>query len=193
MTFSRRRRASSSQYSVDTIEETSFTRNRRRKVIRQSPLWLWLSLASLAAATLRLQSFEKMHYSSGDQRRSVMSLEDFSIQVAMAATHSSEFYFPRQISYRTNPYYGLRFKSLSKNSFQREIQQNDTVYYGKEREELLQRMGRPLSSTLDHDDELDRPRECERNNWRSTLYVNCNTFHETDLGHADLNNKTFLG
>ncbi|GKY90844.1 hypothetical protein MPSEU_000057200 [Mayamaea pseudoterrestris] len=44
-----------------------------------------------------------------------------------------------------------------------------------------------------HDSEQDRPRDCERTNWRSSVYMNCNDFHEINVPHDDAYDKRFLG
>jgi len=66
-------------------------------------------------------------------------------------------------------------------SFGHQILDWDHALYEEEREALLVEMDRDLGDWLDkfdHDEEVDQPQVCQRNNWRSNIFPNCNTFHE---------------
>lgn len=90
-------------------------------------------------------------------------------------------------------YNGLDIIGLTKAHFQRSIHKDDVDVYEKERSDLLDSMQYGERSRYYHDEEQDRPLECERTNWRSSLYVNCNSFHEMDAIEEEAYRRTFLG
>lgn len=88
---------------------------------------------------------------------------------------------------------GAVFES-GEREFKREIRQQDEDYFNYERSSLFDNMDHYLSNRFSHDAEQNRPRECERPNWRSRYYANCNTFHEIPLdGALGEYDEKFLG
>jgi hypothetical protein len=93
----------------------------------------------------------------------------------------------------SEPDYGdLDFDALPFYNFQRMIDPSDSVNYNHERQIELDYMNEeePVDPMYDPDDELQRPRKCERVNWQSSIYPVCNTIHE--LNRVGPNDK-YLG
>ena len=134
--------------------------------------------------------------------KSVFGLSATSTKSSFAITFSSQrrpflsvVYKPKQLRRRSTSsnFNGLHFSSLTVDSFQRQVQRHDEQRYAEARSELLHDMRHGERSVYYHDEEQDRPRECERTNWRSSVYMNCNDFHIMDMREDEAYDKRFLG
>jgi hypothetical protein len=196
----RRRRVSFSERFNELDQFPTMTHRRRRRPPSKLDCWL-CAVAVLSVMQLIVMN---INVSKGGRKQSVVgSHPRLLIRLPITPTRgqTTSLHHPvRRKSMLSDSYYpgnygGLVIPALSNDTaFVRTINvDRDSQLYEQERYDLLHAMRHGARSRLEHDEEQDRPRECERNNWRSTVYTNCNTFHELDMEYDELYHKKFLG
>ena len=174
---------------------------------RQQPLILacFVMASLLASKSLMVVWQLDMDPSQSHTRtRSVIGIFAPNTQSSFAITFSASqqrpatpvVYSPKQLRRRSRSanYNGLLFARLTTaDKFRRQIHQHDDHHYAKERSELLHDMRHGERSVYYHDEEQDRPRACERTNWKSSVYMNCNECHTLDMREDEAYEKRFLG
>jgi hypothetical protein len=182
---------------------TGYSRRRWKSMMCKMMIFVCISVAAVASllhvhCTLQYQPW-KAQSLWGSVWASLRW--QYAYNIAFVAHNSSRIVNPKSITRRVQKnaypdYGGLFFESLTFPTdtndgqamsdadidlyFRRKVLTFDADRYEEEREKELSMMDEydDTSTETDHDDELKQPAQCQRNNWVSSLHINCNTFHE---------------
>ena len=152
---------------------------------RSSPVDLpdYITRISLLVAAL-LFLFELWRARSAlDIHRPTEDMLD-NLQIQFEYSNTDTIRLPKHhIVTRSTNYGGLEFDSTTTDSFSRRINLNDEEIEEVYREQFLESVDEEkFSSKYQPDEDLeDQERPCQRTNWQSKIFPNCNEFHELTL------------